>query len=82
VVAGESGEVGKYGYAPTARRGGRDEQRKSAVPHPPALDRLHMDPALPGWAWSFYISRDQADGISTKVALLDAEFWLCIRARL
>ena len=32
--------------------------------------------------WSFYISRDQAYGISTTVALFDAEFWLCIRARL
>ena len=25
---------------------------------------------------------DQANGISTTVAVLDAEFWLCIRARL
>jgi hypothetical protein len=27
--------------------------------------------------WSFYISRDQAYGISATVALCGAEFWLC-----
>jgi hypothetical protein len=43
---------------------------------------LNVSPARKGWVWSFYISRDQANGISTTVAVLDAEFWLCIRARL